>query len=1059
MAEETQLDFKIQVGGLNHLGQLNTKVLQLRKGVLQLKPASMGLTAAFQKQKGVAGQITKIFYGQAQSLKQLVRNQKIYRREIQSQIQALRAARKAVKGNAQSFAILTNQLRKAKRQMRTLPLRKLGTDLQNLSRKAVKAGKNMQWVGRQMMVGITAPMGMLLRIGMRAMESFEKQAMRTRKILALTEDEMKGLREQMKKTARVMGVARSVVAGLTSDFAQMGKKLLGGREQLTVMAGKYAQLALELELVGQVSSNVGRDFIGNLAGIIKSTDNMYTRIEQVKGLLAKFNMLENTTALSLKDLAEAFPQVSPAAKAAGVDLVFLAGVIANMKEVGLNATESAHALKFGLQRMINPTAKVARLSAMYAETLEGFNENLGMGNEMLFNMAENMELIGKNAGDQAALVWLGELVGKRQASRLYAATMNMGSVAESIKEIGIELMKVTNMPALNIGMVGDPNLGADATPNIKATELIDAESFSDVKRIIGEMFGSPEAAESFRRSVIASDIALGDMSEGLNEGSRMAAVMAVALKGLDPALRSLVIDYMGATEAGKVFAEELAMVLAGPAARMGKLKNDMKEMLLEFGSAFFDVIEPVITSLRKFIHKIADMDPHMKQAIVMMLAFVGVVGPATFTFAMFTLALGVMGGWVIKILPKMKNLSSSLLLAKGLAGEATPAMMSFGGGLAQVGTVSNAAQKSLLKFGGTAVTMTQALRAESTVGMSQYGAYLGTIAASTNALGAGLVGSTAGFSQSAQIIIKAGIKATHAGVAQASSMNLALAADGIAKTASMVGGQTAVAGAALETMVGTYSAALVTMSEVAAGSTTATAAQAEAAFLAATVAMETQVGVVAASMGTTVAAGTAATATAATVNEAAAVKTITGIRAMYAAQRSGFATMHAGVLSKMKKLMRFILLGQKHSKTAHMGGLAQGVQGPKFALGPKVVASQWRNNMIAAGDVIKTKFKSVFMKMDANGNLVARRGAKHWVKAGQASSSFWHAKHKKAFLKTSIDAKLSALKSGLSFKAAAKGAAKSIVKSITQWLFNLLHQFVIEKELIENLELLKYKIN
>ena len=36
---------------------------------------------------------------------------------------------------------------------------------------------------------------------------------------------------------------------------------------------------------------------------------------------------------------------------------------------------------------------------------------------------------------------------------------------------------------------------------------------------------------------------------------------------------------------------------------------------------------------------------------------------------------------------------------------------------------------------------------------------------------------------------------------------------------------------------------------------------------------------------------------------------------------------------------------------------------------------------------------------------------------------------------------------------------KSIVKSITQWLFNLLHQFVIEKELIENLELLKYKIN
>jgi len=1034
MAEETQLDFRIQVGGLNHLGRLNSKVLQLRKGVLQLKPASMGLTAAFQKQKGAAGQITKIFYGQAQSIKQLVRNQKIYRREINSQVNALKKARKAVKGNADSFKRLTQELRKAKRQMRSLPLRKLGTDLTNLSKKAVNAGKNMQWVGRQMMVGITAPMGMLLRMGMRAMESFEKQAMRTRKILALTEDEMKDVRETMKTTARVMGVARSVVAGLTSDFAQMGKKLLGGREQLTVMAGQYAQLALELELVGQVSSNVGRDFIGNLAGIIKSTDNMYTRIDQVKGLLAKFNMLENTTALSLKDLAEAFPQVSPAAKAAGVDLVFLAGVIANMKEVGLNATESAHALKFGLQRMINPTAKVARLSEQYANTWSDFNEDLGMGNEMLFNMAENFKLISTNAGDQAALVWLGELVGKRQASRLYAATMNMGSVAQSIEEIGEQLMIVTKMPALNVGMVGDPTLGADASSNIKASELIDAESFTDVKRIIGEMFGSPEAAESFKDSVIASDMALGDMSEGLHEGSRMAAVMAVALKGLDPALRSLVIDYMGATEAGKVFAEELSMVLAGPAARMQKLKNDMKEMLLEFGSAFFDVIKPVIESLRKFIHKIADMDPHMKQAIVMMMAFVGIVGPATFTFAMFTLAIGVMGGYVVKLLPKMKHLSSSFLLSKSLAGEATPAMMSFGGGLAQVGTVSSTAQKSLLKFGGTAVTMTEALRAESTIGMSQYGAYLGTIAASTNALGAGLVGSAAGFAQSAQIIVSGGIAATTAGVTQAQGLMLSQAATAIQASALQVGGTTAQAASGLTALVIEYDTTLAALATATASGTSATAAQALTAFTTAAGLMEAEVAAVAASMGTTIAAGTAATAAATTVNEAAAVKTITGIRAMYAAQVQGFATMHKGMMGKMgmlmKRMLRFILLGQKHSKTAHMGALPKGVQGPTHAMGPKVIASQWKNNMIGAAEAIKKKFVSVFMKMDKHGNLVARRGAKHWIKAGGVASKVWTGQMTKATVKINVKNKLTAMKSAAYWKTAAKSSAKSIAKNI-----------------------------
>tara|TARA_B110001454_G_scaffold81065_1_gene78155 strand:+ start:2914 stop:9021 length:6108 start_codon:yes stop_codon:yes gene_type:complete len=1040
MAEETQLDFRINVGGLNHLGRLNSEVLQLRKGILQTKPASQGLTAAFQKQKGAAGQITKIFYGQAQSLKQLVRNQKIFRREINSQVNALRAARKAVKGNAQSFAILTQQLRKAKRQMRSLPLRKLGTDLTHLSKKAVNAGKNMQWVGRQMMVGITAPMGMLLRMGMRSMESFEKQAMRTRKILALTEDEMKDLRDTMRDTARVMGVARSVVAGLTSDFAQMGKKLLGGKEQLTVMAGKYAELTLQLELVGQVSANVGRDFIGNLAGIIKETGNMHTRIEQVAGLLAKFNMLENTTALSLKDLAEAFPQVSPAAKAAGVDLVFLAGVIANMKEVGLNATESAHALKFGLQRMINPTAKVARLSEKYAAVWKDFNQDLGMGNEMLFNLAENMKLIENNAGSQAALVWLGELVGKRQASRLYAATMNMNSVAMSIREIGIELKKVTEMPAIDFEMKapGPSGMGThgDNSAFLKASEIVDAGSFEDVRRIIGEIFADTTSVEKFKDSVIATDMAAGELSEGLHEGSRMAAVMAVALKGMDPVLRSLVIDYMGATEAGKVFAEELKMVLEGPAARMGKLKNDMKEMLLEFGSAFYEVINPIIDSIRGFIENITKMDPAMKQAIVMMMALVGVVGPLTFTFAMFTLAIGVMGGYVVQLLPKMKALSSGLLLSKAMAGDATPAMMSFGGGLVQVGTVAKSAQKSLLNFGGTAVTMTEALRAESTIGMSQYGAYLGTIAASTNALGAGLVASTAGFSASAQIISSGGIAATTAGVTQAQGLMLSQAATAIQASALQVGGTTAQAASGLTALVIEYDTTLAALATATASGTSATAAQALTAFTTAAGLMEAEVAAVAASMGTTIAAGTAATAAASTVNEAATVKTITGIRAMYAAQRSGFATMHAGVMAKMKNMIKMMVLGRKH-QSVQGGTPGKGfvmkmkstpAGGPR--LSSKQVFAQWQLNATQAVQFMDRRFKGLWMKQAEDGSWSARRVTKSFVKASSVASKIWKGQMTRATVRIDVQNKITAMKTRGYWGAAAKSSAKSIIKNI-----------------------------
>jgi hypothetical protein len=247
-----------------------------------------------------------------------------------------------------------------------------------------------------------------------------------------------------------LGVSRSIVAALTSDFAQMGRMMLGGGEDLAQTASEYAELTLQLEHVGQVSAQVGRDFVANLAGIIDSEipkvvnelgeeiGIVGNKVDYVRGLLAKFNIVENTTALSLKDLAEAFPQVSPAAKAAGIDLVFLSGVIGGMRQSGLNATESAHALKFALQRMIAPTAAVEKIVAKFAGHIgPEFHSDLGIGNMMLFKLAENMKLLkgSANINEEGALQYLGALVGKRQASRIFATTLALGSFRENLEDV------------------------------------------------------------------------------------------------------------------------------------------------------------------------------------------------------------------------------------------------------------------------------------------------------------------------------------------------------------------------------------------------------------------------------------------------------------------------------------------------------------------------------------------------------------------------------------------------------------------------------------------------
>ncbi len=316
---ETNLEFTVKVGGLNELGQLRASVLKLKAGTVELKDASMALSQVFPKLEGEAKDIQKIFFGQATTMKMLVRNNKVFRNEIKTQVRLLRDARKETKFGGTAWKTYTRELVKARRQMSSLPLRKLGTDLRNVTNLMLKRAKDLQWVGRQMIVGITAPLGIMMRTAMQSFEAFEKQFVRTKKILGLAETAAASLRQKMHELSTALGVSRSIVAALTADFAQMGKKMLGGTQEIQETAAEYAELTLQLEHVGQVSAQVGRDFVANLAGIIDSEIPMVidefgnsvvdtgNKIDYVRGLLAKFNLVENTTALSLKDLAEAVP--------------------------------------------------------------------------------------------------------------------------------------------------------------------------------------------------------------------------------------------------------------------------------------------------------------------------------------------------------------------------------------------------------------------------------------------------------------------------------------------------------------------------------------------------------------------------------------------------------------------------------------------------------------------------------------------------------------------------------------------------------------------------------
>ena len=729
---ETNLEFKVQVGGLNELGKLRASVLKLKAGTIEVKDASMALSNAFPKLEGTAKDLQKIFFGQATTMKMLVRNQKVFRNEIKNQVGNLKAARKETQLGSAAWRRYSKEIAVARKQMSGLPLRKLGTDLKNVTNLMLKNAKNLQWVGRQMIVGITAPLGIMMRTAMQSFEAFEKQFVRTKKILGLQGTAADSLRQKMHELSTELGVSRSIVAALTADFAQMGKKMLGGTAEIQETAAEYAELTLQLEHVGQVSAQVGRDFIANLAGIIQDADitkvnelgesfvDTGNKIDYVRGLLAKFNLVENTTALSLKDLAEAFPQVSPAAKAAGIDLVFLSGIIGGMRQSGLNATESAHALKFALQRMIAPTAAVAKIVATFGSGVEGFHSDLGIGNMMLFKLAENMELLrSSGAKEEGALQYLGALVGKRQASRIYATTLALGSFQENLEAVGKIFTDLGDQDSVWA------SIGHDITNAVDDKAL---------KKKFERAFSTEDSVERFLLDIHNSKIALEGESKTKLLATERSMALNRALEGLSPPMKAMVIDFMGATSAGKQFAEEFKQVMGGPAMQMQLVRGDIRNLLLDIGTQFFDTVKSIIPKIREWIQAMQNMSPTAKQAILVIGLLAAALGPLAFIFGQAGNAIASIGSVAAAVLPKMRDLTRSLMLSKAMAGESLPLIRRFGTGWIDTGA-------RVRKAGRGMRDTFKALRADSAIALTGFNE---AVVSGGVTAGAGVTGAAAG---------------------------------------------------------------------------------------------------------------------------------------------------------------------------------------------------------------------------------------------------------------------------------------------------------------------------
>lgn len=300
--------------------------------------------------------------------------------------------------------------------------------------------KNMQWTGRQMMVGLTLPIMAGAGIAIKQWQSVNQELTRVKKVMTDFEgtwgENTKGInkakyaQEELLSAARELGheyaAVDSIVLATMGDFAAMGyenKKVLKG----------ITELSLRTSALGDFDISNATQAVRTLMAIFNKDVN------EASLTLAKFNLVENRTAISAGDMAEALPEVANSAKQFGLTAEETIQILAAMYQKGIAATEAAHALKFSIASLFKPTKQtidqLEEIGKVAPDVANGFLTVLNgsvKGKRGLEQLALAYEQLEQTFGSQTASELLSNLVGKRQANRMLALFGSMQDAAKGL---------------------------------------------------------------------------------------------------------------------------------------------------------------------------------------------------------------------------------------------------------------------------------------------------------------------------------------------------------------------------------------------------------------------------------------------------------------------------------------------------------------------------------------------------------------------------------------------------------------------------------------------------
>jgi TP901 family phage tail tape measure protein len=346
--------------------------------------------------------------------------------------------------------------------------------LRDGSTSLINWGKNTQWAGRQLTVGLTLPLAIFGKTASEAFRSADMELTRLAKVYGgiggvssqqLTQVK-KDVTELSKTLASTYGASFQETIALGADIAATGKEgndLLGSIAETTRLA---------------TLGDVDRQEAMKATLALQSAFNMNTK--ELAESINFLNAVENQTSTTLEDLITAIPKAGPVIKGLGGDVEDLALLLTAMREGGINASEGANALKSGLASMINPTKVSRDLLMGWGVSIEDIvNGNAGDIVGMMEALKEALDKLDPLQKQQA----IEQLFGKYQFARINALLENLGKEGSQTMQV-FDLMKASTE---ELGSIADRELKA-LTDSASGRYKRALETFKAAIADIGEPF-------------------------------------------------------------------------------------------------------------------------------------------------------------------------------------------------------------------------------------------------------------------------------------------------------------------------------------------------------------------------------------------------------------------------------------------------------------------------------------------------------------------------------------------------------------------------------------------